>query len=105
MKILHTSDWHLGHSLKGFDRHFEHQCFLVRRRILSAVVGPGFGASLVILELGARRVTVHRRKLRQSGCRNAARGDGCAGQFASHGAQGRGDFACSGDDRADRHPD
>lgn len=28
MKILHTSDWHLGHSLKGFDRHFEHQCFL-----------------------------------------------------------------------------
>jgi len=28
MKVLHTSDWHLGHSLKGFDRHFEHQCFL-----------------------------------------------------------------------------
>ncbi|MCK9607477.1 MAG: exonuclease SbcCD subunit D C-terminal domain-containing protein [Methylomonas sp.] len=28
MKILHTSDWHLGHNLKGFDRHFEHQCFL-----------------------------------------------------------------------------
>lgn len=28
MKILHTSDWHLGHSLKGFDRHFEHRCFL-----------------------------------------------------------------------------
>jgi exonuclease SbcD len=28
MKIIHTSDWHLGHSLKGFDRHFEHQCFL-----------------------------------------------------------------------------
>lgn len=28
MKILHTSDWHLGHSLKGFDRHYEHQCFL-----------------------------------------------------------------------------
>ena len=28
MKILHTSDWHLGHSLKGFDRYFEHQCFL-----------------------------------------------------------------------------
>ncbi|WP_367154795.1 metallophosphoesterase [Methylomonas sp. HYX-M1] len=24
MKILHTSDWHLGHTLKGF----EHQCFL-----------------------------------------------------------------------------
>lgn len=28
MKIIHTSDWHLGHSLKGFDRYFEHQCFL-----------------------------------------------------------------------------
>jgi len=28
MKILHTSDWHLGHTLKGFDRQFEHQCFL-----------------------------------------------------------------------------
>lgn len=28
MKILHTSDWHLGHSLKGYDRQFEHQCFL-----------------------------------------------------------------------------
>jgi exonuclease SbcD len=28
MKILHTSDWHLGHSLKGFDRLFEHHCFL-----------------------------------------------------------------------------
>ena len=30
MRILHTSDWHLGHSLKGFDRHFERQCFLDR---------------------------------------------------------------------------
>lgn len=28
MKILHTSDWHLGQSLRGFDRHYEHQCFL-----------------------------------------------------------------------------
>lgn len=28
MKILHTSDWHLGHNLRGFERHFEHQCFL-----------------------------------------------------------------------------
>jgi exonuclease SbcD len=28
MRILHTSDWHLGHSLRGFDRHYEHQCFL-----------------------------------------------------------------------------
>lgn len=28
MKIFHTSDWHLGQSLRGFDRHYEHQCFL-----------------------------------------------------------------------------
>jgi exonuclease SbcD len=28
MRIFHTSDWHLGHSLRGFDRHYEHQCFL-----------------------------------------------------------------------------
>lgn len=28
MKILHTSDWHLGQSLRGFERHYEHQCFL-----------------------------------------------------------------------------
>jgi exonuclease SbcD len=28
MRIIHTSDWHLGHSLRGFDRHYEHQCFL-----------------------------------------------------------------------------
>ncbi|MGR8952207.1 MAG: exonuclease SbcCD subunit D C-terminal domain-containing protein [Gammaproteobacteria bacterium] len=28
MRIIHTSDWHLGHSLRGFDRQFEHQCFL-----------------------------------------------------------------------------
>ncbi|WAR43668.1 exonuclease SbcCD subunit D [Methylomonas rapida] len=28
MKIFHTSDWHLGQSLRGFDRYYEHQCFL-----------------------------------------------------------------------------
>lgn len=28
MKILHTSDWHLGQNLRGHDRHYEHQCFL-----------------------------------------------------------------------------
>lgn len=28
MRILHTSDWHLGQSLRGFDRHYEHRCFL-----------------------------------------------------------------------------
>lgn len=28
MKIIHTSDWHLGHQLHGFDRDHEHQQFL-----------------------------------------------------------------------------
>ncbi|UJF18991.1 exonuclease SbcCD subunit D C-terminal domain-containing protein [Vibrio sp. SS-MA-C1-2] len=28
MKIIHTSDWHLGHQLHGFSREYEHQCFL-----------------------------------------------------------------------------
>jgi exonuclease SbcD len=28
MRLLHTSDWHLGQSLHNFDRHFEHQRFL-----------------------------------------------------------------------------
>ncbi|MDR0477630.1 MAG: exonuclease subunit SbcD, partial [Desulfobulbaceae bacterium] len=28
MKLIHTSDWHLGQTLKGHDRHAEHQVFL-----------------------------------------------------------------------------
>jgi len=28
MKILHTSDWHLGQNFKGRDRIDEHQSFL-----------------------------------------------------------------------------
>lgn len=28
MKIIHTSDWHLGHTLYSFDRQEEQQCFL-----------------------------------------------------------------------------
>lgn len=28
MRLLHTSDWHLGQSLHNVDRHFEHQRFL-----------------------------------------------------------------------------
>jgi len=28
MRILHTSDWHLGHQLLGISREFEQQCFL-----------------------------------------------------------------------------
>jgi exonuclease SbcD len=28
MKILHTADWHLGHTFYGYDRHEEHEHFL-----------------------------------------------------------------------------
>ncbi len=28
MRLLHTSDWHLGQALHGFERSYEHQCFL-----------------------------------------------------------------------------
>ena len=28
MKILHTSDWHLGHQLFGYERTEEHTAFL-----------------------------------------------------------------------------
>lgn len=28
MRLLHTSDWHLGQNFKGYDRHVEHQAFL-----------------------------------------------------------------------------
>ena len=28
MRLLHTSDWHLGQTLHGFERSFEQQCFL-----------------------------------------------------------------------------
>ncbi|HEY1043655.1 MAG TPA: exonuclease SbcCD subunit D C-terminal domain-containing protein [Telluria sp.] len=28
MRILHTSDWHLGQALHHYDRTYEHQCFL-----------------------------------------------------------------------------
>ena len=32
MKILHTSDWHLGHELYGYDREEEHTAFLEQLR-------------------------------------------------------------------------
>ena len=28
LKIIHTADWHLGHTLHGISREYEHQCFL-----------------------------------------------------------------------------
>ncbi|HEX2529289.1 MAG TPA: metallophosphoesterase, partial [Geminicoccus sp.] len=28
MRLIHTSDWHLGHEILGFDRGLEHDVFL-----------------------------------------------------------------------------
>ena len=28
MRLLHTSDWHLGQTLHHYERTYEHQCFL-----------------------------------------------------------------------------
>ena len=28
LRIFHTADWHLGHSLHGLPRDYEHECFL-----------------------------------------------------------------------------
>ncbi len=45
IRILHTSDWHLGHSLRGFSRYYEHQKFL--KWLLSMLKQQAIDALLV----------------------------------------------------------
>lgn len=45
MKILHTSDWHLGHTLHGVERTFEHAAFL--SWLLEQVEGEELDALLI----------------------------------------------------------
>ena len=45
MRLLHTSDWHLGQSLHNFERTFEHQCFL--DWLLDTIVAEEIDALLV----------------------------------------------------------
>ena len=45
MRLLHTSDWHLGHTLHGRDRRFEHRCFL--SWLLDALVDARADALLI----------------------------------------------------------
>ncbi|MYM37584.1 exonuclease subunit SbcD [Duganella sp. FT94W] len=45
MRLLHTSDWHLGQSLHNFERHYEHQCFL--DWLLDAIVAEQADALLI----------------------------------------------------------
>lgn len=45
MRLLHTSDWHLGHTLHGRDRRFEHRCFL--SWLLEALVDARADALLI----------------------------------------------------------
>ena len=59
MRILHTADWHLGHTLHGVDRLPEHAAFLdwlvgvVQDRGVD-VVRPGFGNLRDLLPVGSR---------------------------------------------------
>ena len=45
MRLLHTSDWHLGQTLHNFDRTYEHQCFL--DWLLDTIVAEDVDALLV----------------------------------------------------------
>lgn len=45
MRLLHTSDWHLGQTLHNFDRAYEHQCFL--DWLLDAIVAEQADALLI----------------------------------------------------------
>ncbi|MES2114379.1 MAG: exonuclease subunit SbcD, partial [Pseudomonadota bacterium] len=45
MRLLHTSDWHLGQSLHNFDRAYEHQCFL--DWLLDTIVAQKIDALLI----------------------------------------------------------
>lgn len=45
MRLLHTSDWHLGQSLHNFERHYEHQRFL--DWLLDALVAEQADALLI----------------------------------------------------------
>jgi len=45
MRLLHTSDWHLGQSLHNFERHYEHQRFL--EWLLDTIVSEQADALLV----------------------------------------------------------
>jgi exonuclease SbcD len=45
MRLLHTSDWHLGQSLHNFERAYEHQCFL--DWLLATVVSERADALLI----------------------------------------------------------
>lgn len=45
MRLLHTSDWHLGQALHNFDRSYEHQCFL--DWLLDTIVAENADALLI----------------------------------------------------------
>ena len=45
MRLLHTSDWHLGQTLHSYERTYEHQCFL--DWLLDAIVAEEVDALLI----------------------------------------------------------
>ena len=48
MKILHTSDWHLGHTLYNYDRSHEQQAFLQQ---LTRIVAEEMPDAMVVRHL------------------------------------------------------
>ena len=45
MRLLHTSDWHLGQTLHNYERTYEHQCFL--DWLLATIVAQEIDALLI----------------------------------------------------------
>ena len=80
MKILHTSDWHLGHTLYNYDRSREQQAFLKQLTRIVAEEKPDamvVSGDLPLLHpIGKYPEDVHRRYARNS--QGMPRNDNCS---------------------------
>lgn len=59
MKILHTSDWHLGHTLYNYDRSLEQQAFLKQLARIAAEEKPD-----AMVVSGDKHITLSSSRLR-----------------------------------------
>ena len=78
MKILHTSDWHLGHTLYNYDRSHEQQAFLQQ---LTRIVAEEMPDAMVVsgdiyhYSIGSHTKDVHGWDARNS--QGMSRNDDC----------------------------
>ena len=73
MKILHTSDWHLGHTLYNYDRSHEQQAFLQQ---LTRIVAEEMPDAMVVSgDIGSHTKDVHGWYARNS--QGMSRNDNC----------------------------